>query len=100
MTAVVALLAVLLAQIAAAAYACTEQSPVQTSTASHSAMVTHCADMDGASVSNPKLCYAHCGADSQLDSQPQTLMPLIALSPPLTLTLPTARIPKEVCSLR
>jgi hypothetical protein len=100
-----ALLGFLFAQIAAAAYACTTEPlshslPVVPISEQAAAMVTHCAEMGGARVSNPSLCHAHCRADSQLDTQPQALEAPTSILPPLTLSLSSVGLRREVSSLR
>ena len=97
-TAWLALLGFVLAQLAAAAYACANglpegQSAISLELRESSAMATHCAGMPDEGTPLPNLCQAHCQADHQIDSQPQAPNAVIAPPPALTIALSDTGIP-------
>jgi len=93
-----ALLGFVLAQIAAAAYACATGLPdgqrlMSSERRESSAMVTHCAGTPDKGAALPNLCQAHCQADHQIGSQAEA--PTVAIAPPpaLTIMLSDTRVP-------
>jgi hypothetical protein len=88
-TAWLALLGFVLAQMAAAAYACATVPDRQRSIAPErgeaSAMMAHCSGMAEETAALPNLCQAHCQASHQIDSQLQA--PAAAMAPPPALTV-------------